>query len=445
MSSGCTGEKPSRSRLALALLAILFPTYVSAAPLDFDGDGLSDRVRVEIEQNGSLRWRSLGDTAAQTLGLSGRAGDHLIAGNWQSPTEPVVGYVRLESDDNLTWTLGPGNNQQSATFGTGSQLVVSGGDFNGDGLVDAALVGVSGRKLRWQINSSLFNGGSSTSYTHGRRQDIAFYMNFNGLRDGAAILRQPAEGNFRVLVRDMVSGRVAKINRISRALKNYGRPSPLMDPGGRDVLLFSRKMGARTAAWVIDRRGKRIWRSSVSESVDTVVGDFLSEPGEEFAFGTSEGYQVVNPFSKVLVLLESPDGIAVDHVNVNAFREDDITLPPPQGTCYEEDPTDGAKVGFIWKPVSDTQFGAVVILPGKYLNKVTAVRSTTTAGATIRTLSFKGNANPDPDGKLRPHYIDRTMVGSQYRSQYRSIEIEVDLTNGACLRYPIDNPAQRVD
>ncbi len=430
----------------LPLLAILCVSGVSlAAPLDFDQDGLSDRLVVQIQNDGDLRWRAKGDGANTNLGVSGKVGDHLIVGNWIASSAPVVGYVRSASGQ-LTWGIRSGGQEQSVLFGTPSDLVISGGDFNGDGITDAAITKRARRRMRWQVNVGLFSSGSTSTFRHGRFNDIAFFMDVNGRRDGAAVLQRPDEGKYRILVRDLVSGKVKKINRISRSLRNFGRPSPLSDSTGRDVLVFTRRGSSTTAVTVIGRNGRRIMRTQIPEAADTVIGDFLSDPGEEFAFATESGFQAFNPFSETSATLEAPPGIATDLININAFStNDDGSLPPPRGTCYDQDATDGAKVGFIWKPTSDTQFGAVVILPGTYLNKVSSVKSMTRSGNEIRTLSFKGNANPDPGGRLRPHYIDRTMVGSNYRSQYRSIDIEVALTNGACLRYPIDNPALRVD
>lgn len=416
-----------------------------AAPLDFDQDGLSDRLVVQIQNDGSLLWRAIGDNASTTLGISGKVGDHLIVGNWLAPSSAAVGYVR-SLQGQLTWGIRSGGQEQSVLFGTPSHLVISGADFNGDGITDAAISKRARKQMRWQINTGLFSAGTASTFDHGGSSDVVFFMNVNGIRDGAAVLQRPNEGSYRILVRDLISGRVKKINRISRSLRNFDRPSPLSDATGKDVLVFARKGPSSTAVTVIDGNGRRISRTQVAEAVDTVIGDFLSDPGEEFAFATSSGFQVHNPFSGTAVTLEAPSGIAADLVNINAFPpEDDDGLPPARGTCYDQNATDGAKVGFIWKPTSDTQFGAVVILPGTYLNKISSVRSMTRSGNQIRTLSFKGNANPDSGGRLRPHYIDRTMVGSNYRSQYRSIDIEVDLNNGACLRYPIDNPAQRVD
>jgi hypothetical protein len=207
-----------------------------------------------------------------------------------------------------------------------------------------------------------------------------------------------------------------------------------------------RKGSAKTTAVVVDPEGKVLARTSLAEAVDVVVGEFLSDPGEELAFASSSGYVAFNPQTKTSSTLSSPSGIAVDEVNVNTFASsDDPNLPTPRDSCYDGDPTDGFKTGFIWKPASDTQFGAVVILPGIYRDKVRKVETTTTSGTVIRDLDFKGNANPDPGGAARPHYIDRTMQGAEYRRKYRSIYVRAEFINGACMQYLIENPGSRTD
>jgi hypothetical protein len=346
----------------------------------------------------------------------------------------------------VNWNIATGDTLMSMPFGEDRDTQISGGDFNSDGVLDGAFVRTTGRRLVWSINSGLFSGGVTRTLAFGRKGNVPFFANPGTSHDWLAVLVRPSAGSLKIELRNPVTGNRKRISGIGRSLTNFARPIPLRRADGRDNFLFVRKTAGRTTAVVLGPAGKQRARLSVPESVDVVVGEFLSDQGEELAFATSAGFVVYNPATRTRTTIAAPSGVAVDEVNITTFATTDNSgLPAPRDTCYVTDPTDGFKTGFIWKPASDTQFGAVVILPGIYKNKVRQVRTTTTAGVTIRTLAFKGNANPDPGGMERPHYIDRSMQGGEYRRTYRSIIVEAELTNGACLSYEIDNPANRVD
>lgn len=429
----------------LAATSSLLPSPALAAPLDFDADGTSDRTVVAIESDGSLSWSTKGNSATVALGELGRTGDNLIPGPWVTAGTPLIGYIRA-SETSVTWSVLSGSGIQSVAYGTPSDTLIAGGDYNGDGVIDAAFTRASRSSLVWHLNTGLFSGGSEQSVTHGKKKNTAFFYNPGGAHDWLAVLAKPASGPLRMVIRNPLTGSKRQQARISRSLLNFARPVPLARSDGVDNLLFVQKGTSKTTAVVVGPRGSTIFRASIPEEVDVVVGEYLADPGEEFAFASSGGFVAYNPASKVSATLEAPSGIAVDEVNVNTFAtSDDSGLPTPRDSCYEGDPTDGAKSGFIWKPASDTQFGSIVILPGIYKDKVRKVETTTTSGALIRALQFKGNANPDPGGAERPHYIDRAMQGREYRSTYGSIYVQAEFINGACMTYLIENPALRTD
>lgn len=66
--------------------------------------------------------------------------------------------------------------------------------------------------------------------------------------------------------------------------------------------------------------------------------------------------------------------------------------------------SDGAG-GFLWKPKSDTQPGAVVLFPGQEKNQFSFVKIVH-KGQVIKDLSFSGWGNPDQDGKRQHWRVD---------------------------------------
>ncbi len=434
------------THLLLATLLLGLTTPVCAAPLDFDNDGLTDRVAVTIDDNSSFSWEAVGEIAASDLGQVGEDEDSAIPGRWLANDESVVGFVR-KVGFGLSWNILNGSALQSVTFGSSNGVFLSGGDYNGDGIIDAAVVTKNGSSREWNISSDLFTAETPTTTTIqlGRAKDIPLFLNVSGLSDSIAVLHTPPGGSLLIRALDITTNVVRRMRRIPRTMRKFGRPLPLAKADGTDVLAFIRKGTGITIVNVIALNGRRIKRIEFPEAVDVVVGNFLAAEGEEVGFVGTTKFEAINPFTSESSEFDPVSGVAAGEININQFTVEDYDgLPDPSDTCYEQDPTDGYKIRFIWKPKSDTQFGSVVILPGTYLNKISALKSTTSAGETIREFAFKGNANPDISG-LRPHYIDRIMEGPAYRRRYGAIKIRVDLINGACLEYPIENPAVRVD
>lgn len=439
-----------RKRIQVLLFAAVFgvctnEVLAQSAQSDFDGDGLSDITLIDIQEDDDLRWlvRSSETQVLSPLTTFGRVGDHIALGRWISTTEPDVAVIRKPEDgDQGVWRLRLDNGIRSRTFGDIDGLFMAGADFDGSGLADGAVVTVENGSLTWNIWQDILaeEPGSQNQISFGKGVQGAFFLNPDGTRDWLAVSQYLSKRNrLRLSIRDTQSSQVRRIN--LAVAERVGRPVPIAASDGRDNVLLYRKAGGVYRVFVFALNGQRIFKGKLRGKGDLIVGNFTSDPGEEMAVQAGATFRILNPVTAARSELQLENAIPVDEVNVNSFSLDgeDVDL----GNCTSADPTDGSN-GFVWKPNSDTQYYAVVVLPSSLTGSVSSVETYSTAGERIKELTYKGCGNDDAGGP-RCAYQDYSLTGSDYKNQYGSIVLKVNRTNGQCLSYFLSNPAQRID
>lgn len=414
---------------------------------DFDGDGISDLTLVDIDSS-NLRWFALqsGASVLTEIVTFGKEGDHLMIGQWITPGEPQAATVRKpEQGEEAVWRLDmPGSNVRTRSFGGVENTFVGGGDFNGNGVADGAVLGTQDGKIRWQIWSEMFadTPGEKQTILFGNQKQTqrAFYVNPDASHDWLAIAKYlPKLRRVRITLRNPQGDGTMQLSLPFTG--EPARPVPLRGADGRDYILLYKKLPNAYRLSVYSLSGQRLRKGRVQGKGDLVVGNFTTDPGEEVVVQKGAGFTIWSPQTGARTTLNLQNSIPVDEVNLNSFSVsgEDVSLD----NCNGADPTDGSG-GFVWKPNSDTQYYAVAVLPSNLNGAVTSVETYSSSGERIKDLNYKGCGNDDGTGP-RCAYQDPSTTGADYHNQYGSIILKVNLSAGGCLSYFLQNPAVRID
>jgi hypothetical protein len=442
----------------LPLLLGLLPRLLSAAPYDTAKTGVSGIGTVVIGANGSLQWRAIRPDSGsiQELGTFGAVGGDLVPGSWGGPQSFDLGIVDY-SNNSVRWRLqgALGSSVAKEFFmGNGPQVALGGVDFDGNTVLDAATVARNGSQMVWRVKlNPALSDVQELSFVFGSRTCRPFFFSPTGGVDHAACLAR--SGRKGLIIHRTLEGSLRQ-RLVPPRQKSFPLvvPLPIKDSEGRDNLLFieSKALGRTRLSYF--RLARRRWEArTVAYSGTPLIGDFLPSPGEEVALvnpGAPTFY--FNPLTRVSSTSVSVEGIPVDEININNVGADkpvpgnptvspspiDPSLPLP-GVCQARDPRDGGG-GFVWKPNSDTQFFAAIVLPPALSAYVTKVEILSTAGVLLSTPVGKGIGNGG-----RTAWQDRSRTGANYAREYGAVLVKVYLNQGGCITYAINDPSKRVD
>ena len=337
-------SRPSRSGyLALISSSVKFlitATIASTAPWafaaegDLDSDGQSDFFVITVGRNQGLSWdaalSSSGFGQSEDLGRFGKVGNHLIPASWTRPGVNEIGVVEEGARGNVKWKIvGADNQPHQITFGSSTDILVSGGDFNGDGIGDAAIISPSGQAIVKTdpfatLNSSARTEDHELSFPKGAvRSGKAVFVRREGGSDKLGFVRvQKRNGIPRYFLQLRgIDETKANVILAGVAASKLGEVHPIAGKRGGDNLLFV-KNGARITITILDLRGTLLYREKFKKGT-VLVGDYLPERGEEFAIYQDGKASVVNPFVKKPSAVEVtlPSGVAADLVNINSFTK----------------------------------------------------------------------------------------------------------------------------
>lgn len=424
---------------SFVLFGAALVSEANAVPLDFDRDGASDLAAVRVRA-GTLVWRARlsGTNRVTKLTTFGVLGNHLAPASWRTAGEVTIALI-AEEGGNAVWRIL--ESEQTLTLGSARDLLLSGADFDGSGLADAAAVRLDADQLVWSIAYDPFVDGQSRveEITFGDRGDVPLFLNPDGVRDWLAVLK--SDGTIRMLNTQTREERAVSV---APRMAKLGRPLPLRGADGIDRLVFVRSRAAATRVhiWALD--GTLVQRAAIRATSTVLVGDYdKRSPGEEIAVQGQREFVVYAPATRTSRKVRGKLGIAFDEININSFSGNDRTPSPGLGSCSPANPNDGSG-GFVWKPNSDTTHYAVAVMPGALYGKVQKVEVFSGAGERIKELGYFGCGNPDARGP-RCNFKDFSLTGADYRRQYGSIILKLSLAGGSCRTYAIDNPARRVD
>lgn len=375
------------SKIFGAIIALLVTvTPAKAVPLDFNSDGVSDFLMVTINNDSTLTWNiySKDGTLLDTVTSFGTNGNHLAPGSWVRGTALLAALQN--SSTKIQWRVRRNAAQyEILDIGSSKDILVGGGDFDGDSTADATSIATKGKSYYWRVHFSPLSKSSTRLNRFGRTSDSPFFINVNRKRDSLAILRN---GN-KVLLRDVVTRKTTTINLPSTF---SSRPTPVRQRAGHDIFAFIESGSTESTITAINLKGKIIRQTTVPATGTSIVGEFIpTKSGEEIAIQTSTGFIVVNPVNGTTETISLPSGIPVDEININTFESS-------PDACSDEtrNPNDGNE-GFLWKPVSDSTGKLAIHTPRNLTGKISHVDVLSPQGVALERGVYGGNGNGGRD------------------------------------------------
>ncbi len=340
-------------KLSIGLVGcLLFASNAHAAvPNDFDSDGISDRTWIQIEGDRSLTWiAQLSASQAQiALGSLGKAGDAITMAQWLAGgTQIGVASVNTASNE-IEWSIrDSAGNIRTKVLGKKGDLVVSGADFDGNGLADAAVVRLENRKAQWTVVFDLFASDTPVEKTFqfGDAGDRVFYARAEGgsAVDWIGITRTGSNSRTLARMMDVNSGAIKQFARLPRLASqgNRPRPFPIRQSSGTDLIGFSSGSGGKTSVKVFNLEGGAVSSSVFSGTGTSTVGEFLQGPGYEVVYESGEVATILNPRDIDLTETIALGGIPVDEVNINTLGAIAATPTPASTPSAGDEPSGGS-------------------------------------------------------------------------------------------------------
>jgi hypothetical protein len=309
-------------------------------PLDFDGDSVSD-VLTATPSGTSLSWVAVGSSTEQeevkeSFGLNT---DMPAPACWLAEGEPVLGVVRLSTNGKaLSWrALKDDGLIAEREFGLPGDLVISGGDFDGDRIADAAVVRVRRNRLKWGLayNHLSESPGKTRTFTFGVDGDRAFILKVEGSNDWLGVFGVRKGRKVVAVLKDPVTKKERTVRGFPRSLSTGARPRPipLVGPEGEGVLAFVVEDGAESVVLAYSLKGERITRVVLPGIGSVSVGNYLSsEAGDEIAIQASDRLRVINPVTQGREFRGAVSGPVVGAVNVKVIQGIPTPTPLPTAT-----------------------------------------------------------------------------------------------------------------
>jgi hypothetical protein len=309
-----------------SLLVLISATATSIArgdPIcDFDGDGMSELPFVQVNENGHFDWSAFNPRTHQVRAVIGNFGDpssKLIPGNWFEPNKTVAAIVKPVTgapNSRSIWTARSltyaGGSSVTKHLGRTGDLIIQGGDYDGNGITDSLILKRTTGKLGLRVNYFLasYNGnnlGTERLYEALGKpfRDTNFFFSPDGIVDHLAVLRRgPPAHNTVLQLKPFTDTPLAfSIGNLPR--DSFG-PIPLKQGVGRaDLLLFYSKKGEIIQLLVKNLRGKTVYRKGIPGSGFVTVGNYFDDPGHEIALQNKTYFTLINPKTHQMHVVES--------------------------------------------------------------------------------------------------------------------------------------------
>jgi len=310
--------------ITLGASCLLAASALAAPQNDFDVDGVSDLTFTSGTT--TLTWSATGSTSAtdELNGVSfGLATDALAIAPWETAGTPTLGVVRPNTEQTaLVWKIL--NNQSLVTqkeFGKPGDVILTGGDFDGGGIADAAVVRLKGTKLRWEVRLNLFADDTPTTkrFYFGKDGDRVFYLNLEGSADWAGVFGKDGRGRSRMLLRNIMTREKRTIRRLPKALTRgiRPRPFPIQAADGRDLIGFVIPDATDTALKVYSTEAEELLNITFPGLGTIIVGNYNNdEDGEEVGLESTTTFTFVNPSSAETTTASAVSGTPLDEIEV---------------------------------------------------------------------------------------------------------------------------------
>jgi hypothetical protein len=363
--------------IALGTCLSFVSTALAAVPNDFDGDGISDRTWIQIESDKTLAWNvQLSTSQAQaSLGSLGKSGDAVAMAQWLAGGTQI-GVASLNSvTKEIEWSIRDSAGAvRTKVLGKKGDLVVSGADLDGNGIADAAVVRLEGKKATWVVKFDFFASDAPVEKTFqfGEAGDRVFYARAEtgSAVDWIGITRTGSNSKTLARMMDINSGAVKQFDRLPKFASQgvRPRPFPIRQSSGADLIGFSVGSGGKTSVKVFSLEGGAI-SSSVFEGLGvSVVGEFLQGPGYEVLYDDGTNADILNPRLIDVTETVSLGGVPVDEININSLGLE-VTSPIPTSTPTGGSGDDSGGGGTNSGPGLSSKCGSIVKWPGSHIYK----------------------------------------------------------------------------
>jgi hypothetical protein len=462
------------SLLGTLSLCSLSTQFAAAAELDLDGDNKSDLVYVKVLDDEAIRWRAVTSVSDFTESITavsrfGELGDHLIPASWISKTDIQIAKLSRTNEDNVRWTLrDPAHGNPSFIFGDVKDHVLAGGDYNGNGYRDAALIAPGGAT---SVLTDAFGetfGLPAPQLVEGKfprqvaRKGSPFFLSLDGLKDSLAFLQKKTVTTPKGRVRRQIVLHYVSLGKRVATSKFYGKipgtieqVMPVMASNGRDGIVVVSVDGNRRmlTVWSVSR--ERLLSREIAKDAFVVVGNYLAAPGEEVVIVNAPNADIINPFTSTTGAMSGLERgmIPVDAVNIVRFAGSPTGNAPAGGLGAVCSSIEQIHSGILWKPesdVGDNRGGKpVVLFTDGNKTGTEDIKIYATDGTEVCNFTFREPDEPGVNNNSDPYYsgwhggCDKT--GSQIASAATAAtgkrEVYLQWKNGSCVG-PLD-PAGR--
>jgi hypothetical protein len=410
-----------RTFLALALTTLSnFSSVWAAVPNDFDLDGISDLTRTEEAEGEALVWRATVSTTGTStdLGTLGKKGDMPAMAQWLGQGTQI-GVVSEGGDDesDLVWSiLDLSGTRVDKPFGKKGDLAVAGGDFNGNGTADAAVVRLVNGKAVWDISFDLFATSevATQQVTFGKAGDRVFFARLDETPiDWIGVIGKGKGNRSQARFKNLVTGEIRRFNRMPKLASTGSRPRPfaVRQASGGDYLGFQVSKGSSTTISIFTLSGTRVLASNLTGTGTVAVGDFNASPGYEVAFQSSSDNVIINPVVGEEREFENVGGTIVDECSIAVVGVDPSSGGSGSGSSGGGNSSGGGSVsqcssivgwpgGHIYKTIGSEHFFdvrrntiGIVVKPGGRGPFPSCVDAIDTSGNVIAKLSLYERGN----------------------------------------------------
>jgi hypothetical protein len=317
--------------LSLLLFAAASPSFADTV-CDFDGDGLSEIGLVNLNSQGSYDWTAFNPRTGQLRTVIDNFGDpsaKLIPGNWFQKGRAVAAIVNPVTADEkgrATW-IGRsvdylGGTSISRKLGRSGDIIIQGGDYNGNGITDSLILKKTTGKLGLRVDYFLssYNGdklGEERLYRAlgSPFRDWNFFFSPDGVTDHLAVLRS-VPGDNRAVLKLKPFTDTPQAFQLGAIPAGSRGPYPLkQDSGAPDLLAFYARRQNNTLLTVKSLSGATVYRRIVPGNGTVMVGDYLEYMGWEIAVEDGEAVTIINPQSGVSYRTLKPVGQVVSCVS----------------------------------------------------------------------------------------------------------------------------------
>lgn len=303
---------------AFLFSSFAIPLSSNAAPIcDFNRDGMSEIAFVKMNKSGNYDWKSFDPRTGRTqsiLNNFGNSSSILIPGNWFEPGRAAAAIVNKPSGavkpngllTEAVWMAKSrdyaGGSTRVRNLGRLGDIVILGGDFDGNGIADSLLLKQTTKQLGLRINYFLssYNGdnlGRERAYrTLGSPfKDPNFFFSPDGSIDYLAVLQRGSNGTNSVLKLRPFTNSPQSFSIGALPGGSVG-PLPLKQgPRKADLLVFYARRGENTLLTVKTVNGKKVLSKIFPGNGAVTVGDYFEDRGWEIAVQDGDSFTFINP------------------------------------------------------------------------------------------------------------------------------------------------------